>query len=259
LPWLPIPQRRSGLWTPPPPLLATVVQVATNFSNPTANPLVATFAANTTAGNCLVAIFGTGSTGTLTPDSADTWTAITGSPFSEGGKNQGAWYVLSCAGGKTAYSFNRGSTGNCSLLVAEIHGPTALDVQASSSATASATVSTGSATTTNASDFLVALFLTLQVYSPADPTFDSTTLTSGTWGGSSGPSTGTSANNNNTDVGIATLAVASTGAYSFSVGTTGAATTTANLGIILAFTVPGAAASVLPYTWYSRIGPILAQ
>ncbi|HEY8742248.1 MAG TPA: hypothetical protein VIU62_04070, partial [Chloroflexota bacterium] len=211
-------------------MAGSVVQVASAFSNPTATTLTATFAANTTAGNTLVAIFGTGGTNAPTADSADTWTAVTGSPFAENGKDQAAWYVLSCVGGKKTYTFSRSNTGNCSLIVAEINAPTALDVQHNASATASATTSTGSATTTNASDFLVALFLTDQNYSPANPGYDSTTLTSGwTWQGSSGPSTGASNNNNNTDVGIATRAVTATGAYSASVGTTGAATTTANL------------------------------
>jgi hypothetical protein len=240
--------------------MESVVQVATAFSNPTANPLVATFGVNTTAGNCLVAIFGTGTSNSLTPDSADTWTAASGSPFAANSKNQGVWYVLSCVGGKTAYSFDRVSTGNCTLIVAEISGVTALDVQGSSSGGAGSTASTGSVTTTNASDFLVALFLTLQQYSPGDPTFDSTTLSAGwTWKGSSGPSTGTGANNNNTDVGIAVQAVTSTGSYSASVGTTGATSVMNTLGVLLAFKASGGAATVLPYTGYSRFGPILAQ
>ena len=233
--------------------MATVVQVATAASNPTATSLTATFGANTTAGNTLVAMLATGYAGSTAfgTDSADTWTALEGGQIvvdSAGTTTKTeAWYVLSCAGGKTGYSFSRPTNGNCSLLIAEISGLTAFDVSTHSVAATTATPSTGSATTTNASDLLLALFVLQQAYPPAAAAYDTTTLTSGwTWQAASGGSTGTSAGNHNSNIGLATQAVSSTGSYSAAVTSSGAVSQTATLGMLVALMAPAAAASTLP-------------
>ena len=233
--------------------MATVVQVAVAASNPTAATLTATFGANTTVGNTLVAMFATGYAGAsaLTADAADTWTALEGGMIvvdSNGTSTKAeAWYVLSCVGGKTGYGFSRPTTGNCSLLIAEISGLTSFDVSTHSVAATTSAASTGSATTTNASDLLVALFVLQQAYPPAVAGYDTTTLTAGwTWQAASGGSTGTGAGNHNSNIGLATQAVSSTGSYSASVGSSGGASETATLGMIVAFAAAGGAADPYP-------------
>lgn len=228
--------------------MASVVQVAKAFSNPTANPLTATFPANTTAGNTLAAIFATGTTNTLSPDSADTWTQEASSPYTVNGSHTACWYVLSCVGGKMSYSFNRTNTGNCTLIILEISGVTALDVSAAGTpASNTATATTGTGNTANANDLLVALFATNQTYSPGDSDYDSTTLTAGwTWEGSSTPSTGTGANNHNSCVGAAVRSVSSTGSYSASVNTLSSTAVSGTFGVVLAFKASAGAVDPFP-------------
>lgn len=193
----------------------------------------ATFASATTAGNLLVALMGIGSSSaTMATDAADTWTILEGGSILANSKME-MWYVASCVGGKTGYTFTRSTAGTGSLILAEIAGAVAspFDVSTHTAGTTSTTITTGStASTAQANEIWIAGFFGSENITGAG-TGTLSGLTAGyTLDIQNAPTTGSTTN---VVIGLAHQVVSSTGTASASV--TISAAPTGQCGLLVTF------------------------
>jgi hypothetical protein len=203
----------------------SLVQTAVNASSSNASTLVLTFGSNITAGSMIFVCednYYSNGVSSITDGPGDSpFVAIQSSPITFNGSYQvGSWYFLNSAGGSKTVTLNLVGTGHYISAIAQewsgIATSSALD-GSNHGVYGSSPIATGSITTTNGNDVLIAV---------AGMASSAATLTStGSWVTAINEGSGSSS------VGLQSQIVSSTGTYSGG-GTTG---TYSSLSLIAAF------------------------